>query len=268
MEPYAFYAADTFDARFANGRADSTRAPPFGALPRPASRGVGNSKPFKMVAIDLDGTTVLDQKGDELQWEAHGDEPMSSGTIEAALAYQKAGGHLVIATGRPYNGAKDVAAQLQNEKHTGLMVCGNGATVHDLKSADPSVNIALRETLRADTISTLYRILVKHNPDQQFGICTGKNEYMYNAPKAEGLLKFTRAAMDDKTYAYTSTFTYNHTAGVDNYCKFLDENVPQSLVSPDSIFTWCFGLKKEQLTEVLQPCYEEFQQATGQRVQS
>eukprot|EP01052_Picozoa_sp_SAG31_P046638 SAG31_NODE_8997_length_1350_cov_1.596323_1_plen_274_part_00 len=231
----------------------------------------GLEKPFRIVAIDLDGTTVLgDNERAWLDGNTEGvelREEFYPGTAEAALEYQKAGGNLVIATGRPFAGTQHVAAQLHTDKFLGLMVCGNGASVHDLKSEDPAQSIAMRETLRAGTLSTLYRILMKHNAEQQFGVpYGGPNCYMYNAPKEAGIHRFMKAAMDEKTWEHTSTFTFNHISGVQEYCNFLDDKIDQSSLNPDTIFTWCFGMKSEELTKVLQPAFEEFKVATGQTV--
>ena len=221
------------------------------------------SKPYKLVAIDLDGTTVADSE-DNYSEDASV-EAVFPGTVEAALAYQQAGGRLVIATGRGYHGAKRMAAMLQLEKHTGLMVCGNGATVHDLNAADPSASIADRETLRADTLSTLYRTILKHLPEFQCSIkCGGVNEFMCNAPAEESMFRFTRAAMGDAQFAQTSSFTYKHTLGPEKFCSWLDESYDQSLVTPDSIFAWSFGLNKDALSEALRPAFDEFAELTGQ----
>ena len=46
-----------------------------------------------------------------------------------------------------------MAIKLGCDKHAGLMVCGNGATVHDLNAAEPAKSLAERATLRADTLS-------------------------------------------------------------------------------------------------------------------
>ena len=168
------------------------------------------SKPCRLVAIDLDGTTVADNEswGEEggvaggttatAAATAAAAEKLPAGTVEAAVAYQEAGGHLVIATGRGYYGARAIAAQLFCDRHVGLMVCGNGATVHDLKSSDPSKSILRRQTLRAETLSSLYRLILRANPGQQLGVKLAEaNTYMYNAPKEMGLLRFLRDAVDD-----------------------------------------------------------------------
>ena len=42
----------------------------------------------------------------------------------------------------------------------------------------------------------------------------------------------------------------NSGAQVENYCAWLDENyADQSNITASSIFTWCFGMHKEQLTK-------------------
>lgn len=70
-----------------------------------------------------------------------------------------------------------------------------------------------------------------------------------------------------RTYNITSKFDYQHTLGIENFCSWLDEHYcDQSLVTPDSIFTWCFNQNQAQLTAVLQPVFQEFYEQTGQRV--
>ena len=159
-----------------------------------------------------------------------------------------------------------MARKLGCDKHAGLMVCGNGATVHDLKAADPTQSLAMRATVRAETLSDMYRTLLKHVPSLMFGVKQeGANRFMYNAPKAEGILKFVEGCVDEKTFKAISTFTFDHTVGLDEYATFLD-SYPQSLITPDSIFVWCFGMKDEQLTEALEPALAEIEAATGQKL--
>ena len=230
-----------------------------------------------MVAIDLDGTTVVGYSNvaeskpreraaahDDAQ--AEGPDTLPAGTIEAAAAYQEAGGHLVIATGRDYFSARDIALQLRCEQFAGFMVCGNGATVHDLRSSDPSKSIVSRETLRADTLSSLYRSLLRTNPALVLGVKLPTGGSMYNTPKEDGILPYARAAVDDRTFEYVRSRDIRHTLGVENYCVWLDENyADHSNIAPDSIFAWCFGMHKEQLTTALQPAFDEFSRLTGEK---
>ena len=231
----------------------------FEAKPRAA---VAAGKPFKLLAIDLDGTTVAENE----DMTGSGEEEVFPGTVEAALEYQEAGGHLVVATGRPYGGGVGMAIKLGCDKHAGLMVCGNGATVHDLNAAEPAKSLAERATLRADTLSGLYRTLLQHMPELMFGVKQeGANKFMYNAPKEEGILKFLADCVDEKTFKAVSTFTFENTVGVEEYSTFL-ESYPQSLVSPDSIFVWHFGMSAAELSAALRPAMEEFLAATGQKL--
>ena len=224
------------------------------------------TKPCRLVAIDLDGTTVAENlEAAAGRWE--GQEVLPAGTVEAALAFQEAGGHLIIATGRGYEGSAGVAAQLHCDKFVGLMVCGNGASVRDLKAADPAKSLAVRPLLSAETLSTLYRLVLKCNPGQQVGLkIPGPNTYMYNAPKEQGLLRFLKECVDEKTYKMCASFTYNHISGGEaEYCEWLDDFMTQDMMAPDTIFTWCDGQNTSQLAAALQPAFDEFEQLTGQR---
>lgn len=228
-------------------------------------RGIGDSatKPFKLVAIDLDGTTVAEIEHSE---DGTGiDEKVPPGTVEAAMEYQEAGGCLVIATGRPYSSSYEMARKLGADKHTGYMVCGNGATVHDLKSTEPDQCISGRATLRVETLSDLYRTLLKHVPSLGFGIKQVEDHsYMFNAPKYEGILKLMEDTVDEHAYKnIEKQYTINHITDVEEYAAFL-ATYPARVLSPDSLIIYCFGMMDEQLNAALEPALTEFKAETGQ----
>ncbi len=55
-------------------------------------------------------------------------------TRENLIKYQKIGGILVIASGRPYSGLKDICKNLDMEKYGGYVIGCNGAQVVDVKN--------------------------------------------------------------------------------------------------------------------------------------
>ena len=61
-------------------------------------------------------------------------------------------------------------------------------------------------------------------------------------------------------------FDLRYTLGVESFCAWLDEHYDQSLVTPDSNYTWCFGMNKEQLSMSLRPALDEFFELTAQRL--
>jgi Cof subfamily protein (haloacid dehalogenase superfamily) len=74
---------------------------------------------YRLVATDLDGTVVPY------------DGVMSTRTISALAAVERAGARLVFVTGRPPRWMKPVA---DSTGHRGLAICGNGAFVYDLRA--------------------------------------------------------------------------------------------------------------------------------------
>jgi Cof subfamily protein (haloacid dehalogenase superfamily) len=75
--------------------------------------------PPRLIATDLDGTIVRT------------DGSVSPRTIAALARVERAGGMLVLVTGRPPRWMRDVATAIG---HQGIAICANGAVVYDLHS--------------------------------------------------------------------------------------------------------------------------------------
>ncbi|MDE1548045.1 Cof-type HAD-IIB family hydrolase [Jeotgalibaca caeni] len=101
----------------------------------------------KLIAIDLDGTTLNDQSA------------LSKRTIQTLQQLQKKGHHVMIATGRPYRNSKHIYQQLGLQSP---LVNFNGALCHF--PDQPSKKDLLHRTLDIDLVMDL---LAKQN---QFGI--------------------------------------------------------------------------------------------------
>ncbi len=109
---------------------------------------------FRLVATDLDGTLLRD------------DKTMSVRTIAALRRVREMGIALVLVTGRPPRRLKIVARELDV---TGLAICCNGAIVYDL-AADAIVE---HNTLAADVARQLVVALRKAAPGVCFAIERG-----------------------------------------------------------------------------------------------
>ncbi|WP_213087332.1 Cof-type HAD-IIB family hydrolase [Niallia circulans] len=78
--------------------------------------------------MDVDGTLTNNEK------------VISAKTKEILLKAQKAGAILVLASGRPTSGLRDLAKELEMEKHHGLLVSFNGSKVVDCETDEVLFN--------------------------------------------------------------------------------------------------------------------------------
>lgn len=83
---------------------------------------------IKAVALDIDGTLTNDAK------------QITPRTKEALLAAQDAGVKVILASGRPIQGLRALAAELELEHHDGLLVSFNGARVIDAQTDEVLFN--------------------------------------------------------------------------------------------------------------------------------
>lgn len=77
---------------------------------------------IKAIALDIDGTLTNDEK------------VITPRTREALLAAQRAGIKVILASGRPVQGLRSLGADLELERHHGLLVACNGCRVVDAES--------------------------------------------------------------------------------------------------------------------------------------
>lgn len=86
---------------------------------------------IKVIAMDVDGTLT------------NGKKVVTPKTKEALLKAEKAGAILVLASGRPTSGLRDLAKELEMDKHHGLLVSYNGSQVIDCQTNQILFNQAL-----------------------------------------------------------------------------------------------------------------------------
>lgn len=77
---------------------------------------------IKAIALDIDGTLTNDQK------------VVTPRTKEALFAAQRAGIRVILASGRPVQGLRALARELELDRYHGLLVAYNGAQVVDAES--------------------------------------------------------------------------------------------------------------------------------------
>ncbi len=86
---------------------------------------------IKVIIMDVDGTLTNSQK------------IVTPKTKEALMKAQKAGAILILASGRPTSGLRDLAAELEMDKHHGLLVAFNGSKVIDCETGKTLFNQAM-----------------------------------------------------------------------------------------------------------------------------
>ena len=100
---------------------------------------------IKAIAMDIDGTLTNDEK------------VITPRTREKLLEVQDRGVKLILASGRPAQGLKRLAHELELDSHDGLLVCFNGACVIDAQTDD----VLFDQPMPADEL----RRLLKHLKD-------------------------------------------------------------------------------------------------------
>jgi Cof subfamily protein (haloacid dehalogenase superfamily) len=118
-----------------------------------------------MVATDLDGTIV------------RSDGTISTRTVKALLAAEKAGATIVLVTGRPPRWITTIAEQTD---HHGIVICSNGAIVYDLHTEQ-----VLESTLiPVEIVAKVVDILSTALPDLGFAVENGFD--VYRSPAYRG----------------------------------------------------------------------------------
>jgi len=116
----------------------------------------------RMLATDLDGTIVRT------------DGTISTRTVNALIAAEKAGAIIVLVTGRPPRWITTIAEQTD---HRGIVICSNGAIVYDLNTDQ-----ILESTLiPVETVMKVVEILSTALPDLGFAVENGFDVYRTDA---------------------------------------------------------------------------------------
>ncbi len=101
--------------------------------------------PIKAISMDIDGTLTNDEK------------VITPRTRERLLEAQESGIKLLLSSGRPAQGLKSLAHELELDTHDGLLVCFNGACVIDAQTDE----VLYEQPLPADELCRLIEHLRK-----------------------------------------------------------------------------------------------------------
>lgn len=102
---------------------------------------------YKICAIDLDGTLFDNQKN------------ISAKNIEAIKKAKELDCHIIIATGRPYNGVLPVLEKLGLTSNDDYVICYNGAKVMNVGTKE----VIFKTTLNGITLKELYHESLRLN---------------------------------------------------------------------------------------------------------
>lgn len=98
---------------------------------------------FRMIVLDIDGTLTNSQKH------------ITSRTREKLITFQKNGGKIVLASGRPVQGIRSYAETLRLQQFDGYILAYNGGCVIDCKTG----SVVTQTTVPADYISEICEII-------------------------------------------------------------------------------------------------------------
>lgn len=101
---------------------------------------------YKMIAVDLDGTLTNSKK------------EISAHTREILINIQKQGVTVVLATGRPINGAVDLSRELEMDIYGGYILAFNGGLIQSCRSGE----VIFRKEIPAEYIPQLGRASRKY----------------------------------------------------------------------------------------------------------
>lgn len=111
---------------------------------------------YRLIALDIDGTLTNSEK------------QISTPTLEALLDIQQKGCTVVIASGRPATGVRELADELQLDKYGSYVLSYNGGLITNWRTKEE----VYKQTLPQDIIPELYDFAIKNNA----GIITYEND--------------------------------------------------------------------------------------------
>lgn len=134
----------------------------------------------KAIALDIDGTLTNDRKVITLR------------TKEALLAAQDSGIKLILSSGRPVQGLRAIASELQLETHDGLLVAFNGAHVVDAQTDEVLFDQPMEEEV--------LRALVAHMRGFDVIPWITEGKYLFVERGARHLITYREAPFDIVEY--------------------------------------------------------------------
>ena len=167
---------------------------------------------IKVIIMDVDGTLTNSQK------------VVTPETKEALLKAQDAGTILILASGRPTSGLRDLAKELQMDKHNGLLVCYNGSKVVDCQSDEVLFNQAL-------SIEEAKAVLEHMKKFDRVRPMIDHGEYMYVTNVYDNIIQFNGGPFN--VMEYESRGGKYKLCEVDDLAAFVDFPLNKILTTSD-----------------------------------
>lgn len=141
---------------------------------------------IKAIAVDIDGTLTNDEKRITVR------------TKEALHKAQRRGVRVVLASGRPAQGLRALAAELELAHHDGLMVSYNGAHVEDARTGEVLFDMSLPAELVRPLIRHLrqFDVIPWVTEGRFLFVEDAYREDIYHRGKPVNIIKYERDACD------------------------------------------------------------------------
>lgn len=156
---------------------------------------------YKLLALDIDGTLTNSQK------------QISPKTKQALMEAQQKGLRLILASGRPTDGVRPLARQLEMEKYGGFILSYNGARVIDLSNEQ----VVYEKTLAPEIIPVIGELAHKY----KIGVLT----YVDGAVITE--------TPEDPYIQLEARINGLPLKGVENFAEAVTEKEPKCLMTGD-----------------------------------
>lgn len=167
---------------------------------------------IKVIMMDVDGTLTNSKK------------KLTPKTKDALLKAQKAGAILILASGRPTSGLRDLEEELQMDKNHGLLVCYNGSKVVDCETNEVLFNQAL-------SVSEGKAVLEHMKKFDRLRPMIDKGEYMYVTNVYDNMI--TLNGQPFNVMEYESRGGKFKLCEVDDLADFLDYEINKILTFSD-----------------------------------
>lgn len=167
---------------------------------------------IKVIMMDVDGTLTNSQK------------KLTPKTKEALLKAQKAGAILILASGRPTSGLRDLEEELQMNQNHGLLVCYNGSKVVDCETNEVLFNQAL-------SVSEGKAVLEHMKKFDRVRPMIDKGEYMYVTNVYDNMITLNGKPFN--VMEYESRGGKFKLCEVDDLAEFLDYEINKILTFSD-----------------------------------
>ena len=167
---------------------------------------------IKVIMMDVDGTLTNSQK------------IITPKTKEALLKAQEKGVVLILASGRPTSGLRDLAKELEMDKHDGLLVCYNGSKVVDCQTEEVLFNQAL-------TVEEAKAVLEHMKKFDRVRPMIDKDDYMYVTNVYDNYIQFNGKPFN--VMEYESRGGKFKLCEVDDLAEFVDFPLNKILTTSD-----------------------------------